>query len=133
MTDVMNDKEKLDFWNQICMEQGWSKPRELEKWLLHSGIRFSNSGSAVPDMILMVTNKYNLDVIIKSAEGEGLATLILQALSGILVFASVDLERMFWSKTDERLRSEYGTYIPENIIPNYIKKNSDLNQFDLFE
>lgn len=128
----MNDKEKLDTWNQICMEHGWSAPNELEKWLLHSGVKFSNSGSAVPNVIMMIENKYNLDIVIKASEGEQLATYILQVLTGMLVFPSIDLERLFWSWIDQKLRKEFNTSVPQHIIPNYIKNYNEPKQYDLF-
>lgn len=128
----MNDKEKLDTWNRVCMENGWSKPRELEKWILQSGVKFSNSGSSVPDVVMMIMNKYNLEVVLNAVEGEGLATLILEAIAGVLTFASVDLERMFWYSADERLRDEFSTSIPEDLFPKYLKKLNDPHQYDLF-
>ena len=133
MTETLNDKEKLDLWNQVCIEHGWSSPRELEKWLLHSGIKFSNSGSAVPDQVMMLMNKYNLDIVVKAVEGEGLATLILEALTGTLTFSSTELEKLFWSKVDSRLREEYDSAVPVTIVPNYVKNGNNPHQYELFE
>lgn len=133
MTETLNDREKLDTWNVVCMQNGWSKPRELEKWLLRSGIKFSNTGSAVPDETTMINNKYNLDVIINAVEGEGLATLILESLTGTLMFGSIELEEMFWNETNQRLADEFKITIPIVLFPKYIKKIKIIKQYDLFE
>lgn len=133
MTDTLNDKEKLDLWNKVCLENGWSKPRELERWLLHSGVKFSNSGSAVPDRAMSIENKYNLDIIIQAVEGEGLATLIIEYLTGVLTFRSVELEKLFWKKMSKRLREDYKMEMPQKIIPEYIKNKKNNKQYELFD
>lgn len=131
-TKIMNDREKLDVWNTICIENGWSKPRELERWLLHCGIKFSGAGSAVPDQSMLVENKYNLQILIDGVEGEGLATLILEVLCGVLMFPSTELERLFWVYSQKRLKDEFNILIPEEIIPNYAKNDGDDKQLRLF-
>ena len=133
MTETLNDREKLDAWNNVCMKKGWSKPRELDKWLMHSGIKFSDHGSAVPDQTMMIMNRFNLDVVLNAVEGEGLATLILEALTGTLMLASTELEEMFWAKTNKRLQDDFGTSIPTDLFPKYIKNFRDPKQYNLFD
>ena len=133
MTDTLNDKEKLDLWNKVCLEKGWSGPRELEKWLLHSEVSFSNNGSAVPGKSMSIDNKYNLDIVINAVEGEGLATLVLEALSGVLVFGSVDLEKMFWNIVGKRLKAEFQLTVPTQILSKYIKNDENPKQFEMFD
>jgi len=94
---ILSDRAKLDKWNDICISQDWAAAGELEKWLAIHGVMFSGAGSCVGSSL--VTIKLSIteqaEQLAKSGTGEEFATHILEALSGLMIFSSSDLEMVF--------------------------------------
>lgn len=118
--EALSDFDKLHIWNEVCQKIGWSKEYELEKWLLKIGVTFTSNGSAIPGDYYEISNKYDLEVYIKGIGGEGLATMILEYLSGVLKFKELEHEEYFWLLIQDRMKKEFQISIPKRIIPNYI-------------
>ena len=116
----MTSREKLEIWEKICIKNSWAAPREMDQWLMKNMVRFSNTGSAIPSESYTVDNKYNTEMLVNAAEGEHLATLILEALSGILTFHSLETEKIFWANIKRRFKEDYKTEVPKIIIPKYL-------------
>lgn len=121
----MTDRDRLDVWNKICIKKGWAKKNELDKWLISVGIRFSPAGSIIPENIIQIDNKYNAEMHVRAAEGELLATLVLQVMTGMLVFPNKEVEKSFWDITINKFNEDYNTKVPNIIIPKYLIKKSD--------
>lgn len=116
----LSDFDKLHIWNEICIKNKWSKEYELEKWLLKVGVTFTANGSAVPNDYYEISNRYDLEVYVNGIGEEGLATLVLEYLSGVLKFKELGHEKYFWILVRRRMKKEFGVSIPKRIIPNYI-------------
>lgn len=117
---MITDIEKLHKWNEVCLSKGWSKKNELQMWLMQLGIRFTSAGSAVPDTLFVIDNKHNAEIQVRGVEGEHLATLVLEALTGTIIFNDLETEKTFWNVAIERFKEEFETDVPQEIIPNYI-------------
>ena len=118
----MTDREKLNVWNKVCIKNKWSDKYELDSWLLRSGITFTPSGSAIPSQVFMLDNKYNIELQVNGTTGEGLATLVIQALSGIIIFKDLESEKYFWEAVKKRFKDQFDIKIPIDIIPIYLRK-----------
>lgn len=118
---VLTDRQKLDMWNDVCVSKGWAKKRELDTWLLKLGINFTSNGSVVPDESYKISNKYNIKMVVDGVTGEHLATLVLEALTGTLIFDSLELEKEFWDIAQRRFREEFEISIPKIVLPPYVK------------
>jgi hypothetical protein len=117
----MNDRERLDMWNAVCVKKGWAKKYELDSWLLSVGVKFTAAGSVVPDQMYALDNKYNTELQVRGVNGEHLATLVLQALTGMLMFSSKEIEETFWNETRDRFKEEFEVKIPALILPTYMR------------
>lgn len=118
---ILSDREKLELWDSICQKKDWSKPRELDAWLAKHGVYFTNAGSCVNlgPLIYRLENVNNTKVVVNSSKDHELATFVMQALSGILIFSDIEVEREFWSLTRERLKDEFDQDLPKEIVPKY--------------
>jgi hypothetical protein len=116
----MNDREKLDVWNNICIKHGWAKPRELEQWLLKNSIRFTAAGDAIPDESYKLDNVYNTQTFVDGVPAEHLATLVLEALVGALIFPNMEIDKAFWKVAVKRFKEEFELPFPKAIIPKYV-------------
>ena len=135
MGTTLTDKEKLEKWNDICMSMNWSQPHELETWLQMHGVMFTKAGSCVGVNLVLGGKQISvvgqIDEIIKSSTGEGMATSILQAISGLLSFkvkpdntemTSTTLETIFWRTAVERCQLEWELDIPPDVMPKYVRE-----------
>jgi hypothetical protein len=132
----MTDREKLDMWNAVCVKKGWAKKYELDSWLLSVGVKFTSAGSIVPDQMYVLDNKYNTEMQVRGVNGEHLATLVLQAITGMLMFPNKDTEETFWNTTKERFKEEFQIKIPALILPVYmrpVEKNKETKSVDTLE
>ncbi len=120
-------RERLDSWNKVCIENSWAQPREMDSWLMSQHVYFSPLGSAIAPDPQDVDNKYNVEMMVNGAGGEQLATLILEAIAGIMTFPTIELERIFWIKIQERLCEDFEVRIPEEVIPKYINEQGEKN------
>jgi hypothetical protein len=116
----MNDREKLDVWNGICIKHGWAKPRELEQWLLKNSVRFTAAGDAIPDESYKLDNVYNTQTFVDGVPPEHLATLVLEALTGSLIFPNIEIDKTFWTIAIKRFKEEFELALPKTIVPNYV-------------
>jgi hypothetical protein len=115
----MTDKEKLEKWNKVCIKNGWASENEMYSWLGKHGVYFTNAGSCVNAGMFSysIDNLDNVKLAVNSHEEEGLATMVLQVLSGIMIFPNYKTEREFWDTIKERLEKEYKIDFPDEIIP----------------
>lgn len=118
----LSDREKLDLWNKVCIKNGWARPYEMDKWLLAMGIRFTPTGSVVPERVVQFDNKYNIEMQVNAVEGEMLATLVLEAMVGMVTFPSMETEKIFWDATKKKLNEVYEASIPDEVLPKYIRE-----------
>jgi hypothetical protein len=118
--DALNDFDKLKIIEKICLKRGLAKKRELESWILKMGISFTSSGDAVPDEIYSFENKYDLKMIVNGISKQEFVTLILEALTGILTFKSLEIESLFWEEVTIRFRDELKTKFPKSLVPKSI-------------
>jgi hypothetical protein len=117
----MTDREKLDMWNDVCVKKGWAKKYELDSWLLSVGVRFTPAGSIIPDQMYAIDNKYNTELQVRGVNGEHLATMVLQAISGMLMFPNKEIEETFWNTTKARFKEEFKVSVPAEIMPYYMR------------
>ncbi len=143
MERPLSDKEKLEKWNEICMAMNWSQPHELETWLQMHGVMFTKAGSCVGINLVLgskqILAESQIDEIVKSSTGEAMATYILQAISGLLIFKvkpddatgmiSSMLETIFWRTSVERCQLEWELDIPPEIMPKYVREALFPSQF----
>lgn len=116
----MNDYEKLRVIEKICLKRGLAKKRQLDSWILKIGLVFTSQGDALPDEVYSVENKYDLNVIINGVEKQEFITLILEALSGILVFRDTEIETLFWEQIVKRFRDDFKIQFPKILVPKNI-------------
>lgn len=134
---ILTDREKLELWDSICQNKKWSKPRELDSWLSKHGVYFTNAGSCVNlgPLIYRLENVSNTKVVINSGHDYELATFVMQALAGILIFNDIEVEREFWVLMHERLKEEFDQELPKELVPKYHRlvvfaEKSDQNKID---
>lgn len=122
----MTDKDRLDVWNKVCLKNGWSKPYELEKWIISTGARFTGGGSIVPENTIILDNKYNIELQVMALDGEALATLVLEAMIGIITFPSLESEEIFWKSIKNKFKELHEVNLPNEIIPGYIRNSNKI-------
>lgn len=124
-TPILSDREKLNKWNDICISQGWADHGELEKWLAIHGFVFTNAGSCVSSSFVNFRASTNdiAEQLIKSGTGEEMATHILEALTGGLIFINSEVEVSFWKAAIERLSVEADLFMPPEIVPKSVRES----------
>lgn len=131
---ILSDRARIEKWNDICMSQGWSESGELEKWLGVHGILFTPAGSCLGLSLLTVKveDLQAAEQLVKQGTGEAMATHVLEALTGILVFGGSEAESTFWKAAIERLQLEVDLFMPPEIVPRLartlLKYPADENQ-----
>jgi hypothetical protein len=122
---ILSDKAKLDKWNDICISQDWAQQGELEKWLMAHGIFFTGAGSCLNTSIVVIKMSSSQQAIdnIKNSSSEEMATNILLALTGIMIFSSSECETDFWKAAIERLNVEADMFMPPEIMPKPVRES----------
>jgi hypothetical protein len=122
---VLTDKAKISKWNDICISMNWAQKGELDKWLLVHGILFTPGESCWGQSLssVKVEDPITAAQIAKSTTGEALATHVLQALTGIMLFTSTEIETVFWQSTIERMSLEWELFLPPEIIPKMVRES----------
>jgi hypothetical protein len=122
---ILSDRSKLDKWGEICVNQDWAGPEELEKWLAIHGVMFTGAGSCLGTslMTMKVSTPEQADQIIKMGTGEEYATRILETMSGLLIFSDSDSETAFWKAAIERLNVEADMFMPPEIMPKSVRES----------
>lgn len=118
---ILTDREKLELWDVICLQNGWAVVNEIDKWLNKHGIYFTSAGSCINlgPYMFKLENEPNAKVIANGSTIDELVTFVLQALCGMLTFADVELEGKFWKLMRERFLLEFKQDIPVEIVPKY--------------
>jgi hypothetical protein len=115
---VTTDLRKVLIWDNVCKELNWAREGELEHWLSHNKVAFTEAGSAVP--LLHIYNlsdtRQMVKLIVKSSP-QLFATLVLQVLTGLVMLNSSEQEQYFWRLIEERIENEFRTKIPREILP----------------
>ena len=119
----LTDREKLDVWNETCINNEWAAKYEMDKWFLTVGIEFTDHGSVLPGYIYQLDNIYNVEMNVNACDGEMLATMMLKVMTGMVTFSSLSVERFFWKLAAKKFLDDFGVEIPPSIIPVYIKNN----------
>lgn len=119
---IYSDKEKVLIWNEICMKHDWAKEGELEKWLKTNKVKFSNAGSAIPDLCIGILDKEEMVFsAVMATTDEGYATLVLQILTGVVRLATTSLEEYFWWRVVNRMVQEFNDRLPIQILPKSLR------------
>lgn len=123
---LLSDREKLEKWDEICQERGWSVPRELDERLAKNGIYFTGAGSCVNigPVAFRLENVSNTKVVVNSSDAHELALFIMQSLCGLLLFTSVEVETKFWELSQQRMLEDSNLELPDSIVPRYIRNKS---------
>lgn len=121
--DILNDRDKLDLWNDTCIVNEWADKYEMDKWFLTVGIQFTEHGSAIPNHTWEFDNNYNVEMTVNSCDGEMLATMILKVMTGMTTFANLSVERYFWKSAVHKFLEDFNVEIPKTIIPKHILEN----------
>jgi len=119
---ILSDKEKLEKWNAICLEYGWSQPGELFTWIKRRGVRFTSAESCLaPEVTSVLVNSDIVAASLVAGSGEVMATRILEVYCGFVTFISTTLEAIFWKAVIERMSKEFSKFMPPELIPKYIR------------
>ena len=121
---ILSDHEKLALWDMTCIEFGWARMGEMDQWLSSQGIHFTGGGSCVHSNVFenRIFDIKEVQPLINQLNGEELATAILQALCGILVFASTEIEKTFWLKAKEKMWKVFHLQVPFQVVPLYVRE-----------
>jgi hypothetical protein len=117
----MTDIRKLEIFDSILMKRGLSKPRDLEQWLVGAGVSFTKAGDSIPDEVYTLENAYNIKIVANGSNKDTFLTMVLEALSGTLVFNNIENEKVFWKYAVLRLVDEFGVKLPKIILPKSIQ------------
>jgi hypothetical protein len=121
--ETLSDKQKLEKWNEICKEFGWSSPGELQSWISRSNVKFTGADSCLaPETMGVVSNSDNAMALVIKSSGEAMATRVLEIYTGMLTFASTAIEAVFWKNLIERMSKEFGTFVPPELVPKYVRE-----------
>jgi hypothetical protein len=120
---ILTDFERLKKWNDICIAKGWAKEGELEKLYKKANIQFTPGGSCMAPEVLTVkvTRKEDIPQITLACTGEAMATHVIEAYTGFLVFASTELDSEFWRAIIGRLDKEFDIFMPPELVPKYVR------------
>lgn len=116
----LTDREKIEVWEKLCVDNNFASTAETQFWLEDAAVFFTNSGSAVATDVYVLTQS-SLQKILPKEDGEQLATLVLEFLTGVLQFQDLETERYFWDTIEERFVAD-GIEIPKEVKPSYLQK-----------
>jgi hypothetical protein len=119
----LTDIERVERWKEICIKHGFSGDTEIDFWLDEADVDFSGGGSATP-LDSYALSISSLEKVLPNVDDEQLATFILEAITGVLIFNSLKTERYFWNKTEELL-AHNDILIPPEIKPSYVRGDYD--------
>lgn len=115
----MTDEEKVELWETVCVENDLASISEFKFWLEEANVSFTATGSSVASENYLL-NKRVLEKGLESLDSEGLATLVLEYITGVLIFNSIEVEIYFWTNISQVLQKR-GIEVPQELVPAYIK------------
>jgi len=120
---ILTDKEKILKWNDICMTRNWSRQGELQTWLHANNIKFARSGSVLVPAgpALKVTAPSVAKGLITNTPCEIMATHILSVYSGKIIFASTEIEAIFWKEVIDRMSREFDSFMQPDLVPTNVR------------
>lgn len=124
--EVLSDQDKVIKWATLCSNNNWLSERDFDFFLSQMTIRFTPHGSAVPlgPFSFLVHSKEKAESIVEESDAGKIAHLVLETLCGVLQFQDIISEYVFWVKVQRKMIEEYGTEVPEEIVPYYVIKDT---------
>ena len=121
---ILTDREKIYKWNDICMILGWSKAGEVEIWLRQNNVRFTPGQSVLAPngLTLRISSPEAAKGLVVGPTGEMMATHLLSVYVGLITFASTGMEATFWRAIIDRMKDEFDTFVPPDLVPKYIRE-----------
>lgn len=109
------------------------KPRELDKWFLSNRISFTHYGDSIPAAVYSLGNNHEIKMFVNGVTSKQLIYLILETMTGMIIFKDIIQERIFWDNSQKRIRDEFSISIPKFILPKDLFKLSQRNNLILKE
>lgn len=117
----MTDLKKLEIFDKMLVKRGLSKPRSLEQWLYQTGVSFNRAGDSIPSEIYTLDNTHSVQVVANGSEAEVFLTMVMEAMTGSLVFTSQETEEVFWRCVASRCKDEFKIELPRILMPKNLK------------